>query len=100
MARNSLITLAPAVVFLGAGASAPLGKATMSEFMPLLIRRLKLDFIDFDGVSDLLSHVGHDLEELLEQLAAIADMPYVKAFILESLTGVPVRSSPPLPPNI
>lgn len=72
----------------------------MSEFMPLLMRRLRLDFADFDGVSELLSHVGHDLEELLEQLAAIADMPYVKAFILESSKGTPLGSSPPLPPNI
>jgi hypothetical protein len=100
MARNSLITLAPVMVFLGAGASAPIGKPTMAGFMPLLIRRLRLDFIDVDGVSELLSHVGHDLEELLEQLASMADMPYVKAFIMESSNGPSVGTLPPLPPNI
>jgi hypothetical protein len=100
MARNSLITLAPAVVFLGAGASAPLGKPTMSGFMPMLTRRLRLDFIDVDGVSELLSHVGHDLEELLEQLASMVDMPYVKAFIMESSNGPSVGPLPPLPPDI
>jgi hypothetical protein len=100
MARTSLIKFSPAVVFLGAGASAPLDKPTMAGFMPHLIRRLQTEFANVDGVKGLLFHIGHDLEDLLEHLASMASMPYVKAFVMEKTDGLNESSLPPLPSNI
>jgi hypothetical protein len=93
MATNSLITLAPAVVFLGAGASAPLGKPTMAGFMPKLIESLQARFVHVPGVKDLLSYLSDDLEELLEQLASMANMPFAKAFTIRPYGGAQSASA-------
>ena len=72
----------------------------MAGFMPHLIRRLQTEFANVDGVKGLLFHIGHDLEDLLEHLASMASMPYVKAFVMEKTDGLNESSLPPLPSNI
>jgi hypothetical protein len=85
------ITTAPIVVFLGAGASAALGKPMMSEFIKGV--RESLPTTAQSVLDAIIEHRGYDLEDILEDLQAMEALSYVRDFQIEEHPGVP----PPIP---
>jgi hypothetical protein len=78
------IITAPVILFLGAGASASLGKPLMKEFF----KSVEATALD-SGVSDLISMVrrarGDDLEAVMEDLQELTRLDYISSFVGRTL---------------
>lgn len=76
---NKLIAASPVLVFLGAGASAGIGKPAMAQF----VQKLKAT-IQPDSGRDLLHLLvaarGADLEKIMGDLETFLNLPYLNAF--------------------
>jgi hypothetical protein len=76
---NKLIAASPVLVFLGAGASAGIGKLTMAPF----VEKLKKTILPDSG-GDLLHLLaaarGGDLEKILGDLETFLNLPYLTSF--------------------
>ena len=87
MAFNETITQSPVILFLGAGASVPLGKPTMEQF----VMKLQGEIVsEHQGslLSLLVSARGRDLEAILGDLETFLSLHYVPSFICE-INGFP-----------
>lgn len=78
MALNSIITSSPLLLFLGAGASAGLGKPIMKQFVENLHRSLSED-----STVHLLRYLSlernNDLEAIMRDLEVFMDIPYLSS---------------------
>lgn len=72
---NREIVNVPIVLFLGAGASAPLGKWLMSDFLVYLRSRLNNRLPDL--LDAIARYKSHDLEAMMDELADLCDKPYL-----------------------
>ena len=106
MPRNSAILNAPVILFLGAGASVPLGKPTMVQFVRRLSKRIN-DGLEKTVLNILAKLRAEDLETILEDLDAIIGLDYVtsvqgwdyeKIFATHSFPGYS-PSPEPTPPS-
>lgn len=106
MLNNKTILESPILLFLGAGASAPLGKPMMAEFV-IKLNKLITD----DSQARMLAHLrkfrGDDLEAILGELDTIIDLDYANsvhgmiqgpgggytAFSLERQTAMHLRTT-------
>ena len=76
---NKLIAASPVLVFLGAGASAGIGKPTMAQFVEKLKRSVQPD--SGRGLLHLLAAArGADLEKIMGDLETFLNLPYLTAF--------------------
>lgn len=76
---NKLITASPVLLFLGAGASAGLGKPTMVQFVEKLKRTIQPD--SGRELLHLLALAREaDLEKILGDLEVLLNLPYLAAF--------------------
>lgn len=91
---NKHIVSAPHVLFLGAGASKPLGKMLMGEFIEHLKELPEIN--QFGLFHDIIRQRGADLEVLLQELSDIVNLQYLEYGLSHhsTLTG------PPLPPHL
>ena len=96
MPRNDLIARAPAVLFLGAGASAGLGKPAMGAFMSQLTETLNQRFPRLSALNDLIRHTNRDLEELLDVLSIMLGWRWIRSVEVEGGSSH-LSSLPPLP---
>ena len=82
MALNTTITESPLLLFLGAGASAALGKPTMKQFVENLNQSLSED-----STADLLRYLtamrDNDLEAITRDLEIFLDIPYLSSIQCE-----------------
>lgn len=78
MLNNKLIVESPVILFLGAGASAPLGKPMMAEFVAKAAKRIQ-DQAQQSMVDLLRRFRGDDLEGILGELDTIIDRDYAQA---------------------
>lgn len=76
---NKLIASSPVLVFLGAGASAGIGKPTMAQFVEKLKRTIQPDS-GRDLLHLLAGARGGDLEKILSDLETFLNLPYLTAF--------------------
>jgi hypothetical protein len=76
--NNSIIVESPILLFLGAGASQPLDKPMMAEF----VQRLSTQ-IDNNSQNEMLAHLrrfrGDDLESILGELDTIIGLEYASS---------------------
>jgi hypothetical protein len=82
MSLNQTIIQSPVILFLGAGASVPLGKPTMEQF----VLKLESEIVPEDQrslFSLLISARGRDLERILGDLETILSLDYVSSFVCE-----------------
>ncbi|MCX5817194.1 MAG: SIR2 family protein [Proteobacteria bacterium] len=83
MPLNTTITQSPVILFLGAGASVPLGKPVMEKFVTRLIEDTEAgDFANL--LSILVSARGHDLESIMGDLETFLSLDYVSSFVFQS----------------
>ena len=82
--HSRVITSTPIALFLGAGASQPLGKPLMGAFVERLGERLGLK--DVELFSKIVAQ-GEDLEHLLEELGSWADKSYFTSELYRSPFG-------------
>jgi len=76
---NKLIAASPVLVFLGAGASAGIGKPTMAQFVEKLRRTVRPD--SGGNLLHLLAAArGADLEKIMGDLETFLNLPYLTAF--------------------
>lgn len=78
MAINQIIANSPVILFLGAGASAPLGKPTMKEF----VSKLKKESSHYsEGRLLLLTAAArdNDLERILNDIETFLNIPYASS---------------------
>lgn len=82
MALNTTITRSRILLFLGAGASAALGKPTMKQFVENLNKSLSED-----STADLLRYLidmrDNDLEAIMRDLEIFLDIPYLSSIQCE-----------------
>jgi hypothetical protein len=82
MSLNQAITKSPIILFLGAGASVPLGKPAMKQF----VEKLAGEIASGDNaslLSALISVRDHDLESILGDLETFLSLHYVSSFIFD-----------------
>jgi hypothetical protein len=82
MPLNPIITQSPIILFLGAGASVPLGKPAMKQFVERLTNEITIGS-DASLLSTLISVRGHDLELILGDLETFLSLPYVSSFVFD-----------------
>jgi hypothetical protein len=82
MSLNPTITQSPIVLFLGAGASVPLGKPTMEQFVARLADQITSEN-EASLLSVLISARGHDLEAILTDLETFLSLQYVTSFVFD-----------------
>lgn len=76
---NKFITASPVLVFLGAGASAGIGKPTMAKFVEKLKATIQPD--SGGNLLHLLAAArGADLEKIMGDLETFLNLPYLNAF--------------------
>lgn len=82
MALSTVITESPVVLFLGAGASVPLGKPVMKDF----VSKLEVE-ITSENEASLLSVLitarGFDLEAIMTDLETFISLNYVSTFVFD-----------------
>jgi hypothetical protein len=78
VAFNGVITASPVVLFLGAGASAALGKPTMAQFVTRLQSSNRMDR-GGQLLHLLVAARGADLESILGDLEVFLNLPYLSA---------------------
>jgi hypothetical protein len=83
MPLNPIITQSPIILFLGAGASVPLGKPAMKQFVEKLAVEITVGS-DAALLSALISVRGYDLELILGDLETFLSLPYVSSFAFDS----------------
>lgn len=83
MSQNITITQSPVVLFLGAGASVPLGKPIMKQFIERLAEQVKSED-DARLLSFLISARGYDLELIMGDLETLLSLDYVSSFVFDS----------------
>ena len=76
VAFNELITASPVVLFLGAGASAAVGKPTMAQFVARLRNSISMDR-GGHLLRLLMTARGDDLENILGDLEVFLSLPYL-----------------------
>jgi len=79
MALNSKITQSPVILFLGAGASVPLGKPVMEQFIRDLVEQIGYTQNPALLLS-LVSARGYDLEKIMEDLETFLALDYISSF--------------------
>jgi hypothetical protein len=89
------ITAAPVVVFLGAGASAALGKPMMAEFIESVIGRLRGSTQAV--MRAIANHRGLHLEDILEDLQSMETLSYVREFHVGSLEWLSFHTTGRIP---
>lgn len=82
MSLNTTITQSPIILFLGAGASVPLGKPAMKQFVERLAIDIKVGS-DASLLFALISVRGHDLELIVGDLETFLSLPYVSSFVFD-----------------
>jgi hypothetical protein len=82
MALNPTIIKSPVILLLGAGASVPLGKPVMEQFVARLATQIT-PANEASLLSVLISARGHDLELILGDLETFLSLHYVSSFILD-----------------
>jgi hypothetical protein len=82
MALNPTIMKSPVILFLGAGASVPLGKPVMQQFVARLAGEIT-PANEASLLSVLISARGHDMELILGDLETFLSLHYVSSFILD-----------------
>jgi hypothetical protein len=83
MSLNPNITQSPIILFVGAGASVPLGKPAMKQFVEKLAVEITAGS-DASLLSALISVRGHDLELILGDLEIFLNLPYVSSFVFDN----------------
>ena len=83
MALDPTITQSPVILFLGAGASVPLGKPVMEQFVRRLTDKITSG-TDACLLSALVSARGYDLELIMGDLENLLSLPYVSTFVLDN----------------
>ncbi len=79
MALNSRITQSPVILLLGAGASVPLGKPVMEQFVRGLVEQI--EYIENPALLlSLVSARGYDLEKIMEDLETFLALDYISSF--------------------
>ena len=86
MAFNEIITRSPVILFLGAGASVPLGKPTMEQFVKNLQKETESIKSEDHSVllSLLISKRGRDLEGILDDLETFLGLDYISSFVCDT----------------
>ncbi len=82
MPLNPTITQSPIILFLGAGASVPLGKPTMEQFVKKLATEITSDN-EASLLSALILARGYDLESIMGDLETFLNLQYVSSFVLD-----------------
>lgn len=82
MALNPTIIKSPVILFLGAGASVPLGKPAMEQFVARLAGEIT-SVNEASLLSLLISARGHDMELILGDLETFLSLDYVSSFIFD-----------------
>jgi len=83
MALNSKITQSPVILLLGAGASMPLGKPVMEQFVRGLVEQI--EYIENPALLlSLVSARGYDLEKIMEDLETFLALDYISSFAFHS----------------
>jgi hypothetical protein len=82
MSLNTTITQSPIILFLGAGASVPLGKPAMKKFVEKLSNEITFG-IEASLLSALISVRGLDLELILEDLETFLNLQYISSFLFD-----------------
>lgn len=85
MPLNAIITESPIVLFLGAGASVPLGKPVMKDFVAKLTTEITSEN-EALLLSVLISARGHDLEAIMTDLETFISLEYVTTFVFHGFT--------------
>ena len=80
MKLNEEIVKSPVTLFLGAGASVPLGKPSMEDFVTNL-ERLIPSYSEYRNLFSQISHFrGKDLEAILSDLENLLNLHYIDSF--------------------
>lgn len=79
MSLNTTITESPVILFLGAGASVPLGKLVMKDFVAKLPEQITSDN-EASLLQVLISARGYDLEAIMTDLETFISLDYVSSF--------------------
>jgi len=82
MPLNPIITQSPIILFLGAGASVPLGKPAMKEFVERIAAEITVSD-DASLLSTLISVRGYDLESILGDLETFLNLQYISSFVID-----------------
>lgn len=82
MSLNPTITQSPVIVFLGAGASAPLGKPVSEQFVARLVSEITSEN-EASLLSVLVSARGPDLELIMGDLETFLNLHYVSSFVFD-----------------
>ncbi len=77
------IARSPVILFLGAGASAPLGKPVMEHFVKKLASDIKSD-PEASLLAAFISERGNDLELIMGDIENLLSLSYVSTFVLDS----------------
>jgi hypothetical protein len=83
VAFNEVLIQSPVILFLGAGASVPLGKPTMEQF----VKKLQDEITSEDHaslLSLLVSARGRDLEAILGDLETFLSLDYISSFVCDT----------------
>jgi hypothetical protein len=83
MALNTTITESPVILFLGAGASVPLGKPVMKDFVARLAQQVTAEN-EASLLQVLISARGYDLEAIMTDLETFIGLEYVSSFVFDS----------------
>lgn len=84
MEVNKTITQSPIILFLGAGASVPLGKPAMEQFVAKLANEITSGN-EASLLSMLILARGYDLEAILSDLETFLSLHYISSFVFNSL---------------
>jgi hypothetical protein len=79
MSINTTITESPVILFLGAGASVPLGKPVMNDFVAKLSKTIASEN-EASLLEVLISARGYDLEAIMTDLETFISLDYVSSF--------------------
>jgi len=79
MSINKTITESPVILFLGAGASVPLGKPVMKDFTAKLHQQIASEN-EAPLLDALISARGYDLEAIMTDLETFISLDYVSSF--------------------
>ncbi|MFH1700533.1 MAG: SIR2 family protein [Candidatus Zixiibacteriota bacterium] len=85
MAINKRIITSPIILFLGAGASVPLGKPTMKEFVTKLEQLIPRYNKRSQIFHKIAAFRNKDLEEILGDLEKLHSLQYINSFNIRSL---------------
>src|SRR6185295_8906053 len=77
------IARSPVILFLGAGASAPLGKPVMEQFVKRLADNITSD-PEASLLSAFISERGYDLELIMGDIENLLSLSYVSTFVFDS----------------